>query len=65
MKIERTGFVNEVIEMNEGIIYQSNFPGLNEVGFTYFMKDYTDPFAVFSDNKNTVAKFTIKSKLPF
>jgi hypothetical protein len=65
MKIERSGFVNEIAEMYEGVIYQSNFKHPEEIAFCYYLKDYTDPHGIYSDSRATVAKFTIKSKLPF
>jgi hypothetical protein len=65
MKIERTGFLREIETMNEGIIYQSNYHGIQEITFTFFMKDYADPYGCYSDSQATVARFIIKSKLPF
>lgn len=65
MKIERSGFLREIEEMNEGIIYQSNYHGLKEISFTYYLKDYDDPWNIYSDSHAAVAKFTVKSKLPF
>jgi hypothetical protein len=65
MKIERTGFLNGIATMHEGIIYQSNFHNLGEIDFCYYPKDYDDPHGIYSDSRATVAKFTIKSKLPF
>jgi len=65
MKIINHGFVREVAETKEGIIYQSNYRSIEEITFSYYHKDYEDELNIYSGSDYTIAKFTVKSKLPF
>jgi hypothetical protein len=63
MKIERIGFLKEIANDHEGIIYQNNYHNLREIVFAYYLKDHKDTLGAY-EHQTTVAKFKITPKLP-